>query len=286
MTDLLPCPPFITIPGLPNFRDLGGYRTSQATTIRRGIIYRSSEPSQLTSGGVIELQKLGITHVYDLRSRPEIERAGVRSVREWEGAERVFAPVFKDEDYSPEAIALRFRHYGMEGPDVSLCHSSVPGPFLGSLLISCMCQVKQSTETVPTPIIRRRLSNYPFSKTQGFVQAYRAILEAGSAESNPLAPFPKVLTHLASPDPNGPTPILVHCTAGKDRTGVLCALVLGLCGVDDETIAEEYALTDLGLRNRKGEFVEHLLKNPALAGNRAGVERMVGARYVFPDSLR
>ncbi|MEZ4869064.1 MAG: tyrosine-protein phosphatase [Caldilineaceae bacterium] len=38
-------------------------------------------------------------------------------------------------------------------------------------------------------------------------------------------------------------PVLVHCTAGKDRTGVITALMLGLAGVDHATIAEDYALT-------------------------------------------
>jgi protein-tyrosine phosphatase len=34
-----------------------------------------------------------------------------------------------------------------------------------------------------------------------------------------------------------------HCAAGKDRTGVLAAIVLGLVGVDDESIADDYHAT-------------------------------------------
>jgi protein tyrosine/serine phosphatase len=34
-----------------------------------------------------------------------------------------------------------------------------------------------------------------------------------------------------------------HCAAGKDRTGVISALLLGLLGVDDELIVSDYALT-------------------------------------------
>lgn len=38
-------------------------------------------------------------------------------------------------------------------------------------------------------------------------------------------------------------PTLVHCVAGKDRTGVVIALLHSLCGVPDEHIAADYALT-------------------------------------------
>jgi protein tyrosine/serine phosphatase len=35
-------------------------------------------------------------------------------------------------------------------------------------------------------------------------------------------------------------PVVVHCVAGKDRTGVIIALTLALLGVDDETIADDF----------------------------------------------
>ncbi|MDR1970597.1 MAG: tyrosine-protein phosphatase [Treponema sp.] len=34
-----------------------------------------------------------------------------------------------------------------------------------------------------------------------------------------------------------------HCAAGKDRTGLIAALILGLCGVAEEDIIADYALT-------------------------------------------
>ncbi|MDR3476274.1 MAG: tyrosine-protein phosphatase [Devosia sp.] len=37
--------------------------------------------------------------------------------------------------------------------------------------------------------------------------------------------------------------VLFHCTAGKDRTGIIAALLLALGGVDRETIGADYALT-------------------------------------------
>ncbi|KAK1770726.1 protein-tyrosine phosphatase [Phialemonium atrogriseum] len=40
--------------------------------------------------------------------------------------------------------------------------------------------------------------------------------------------------------------VLFHCTGGKDRTGVMSALILDLMGVPAEQIAQEYALTRIG----------------------------------------
>lgn len=39
-------------------------------------------------------------------------------------------------------------------------------------------------------------------------------------------------------------PAVVHCAAGKDRTGVTIALLLRTLGVSDEVIVADYALTD------------------------------------------
>jgi protein tyrosine/serine phosphatase len=39
-------------------------------------------------------------------------------------------------------------------------------------------------------------------------------------------------------------PVLIHCAAGKDRTGVLAALTHRLAGVHDDDIAEDYLLTN------------------------------------------
>ena len=39
-------------------------------------------------------------------------------------------------------------------------------------------------------------------------------------------------------------PLVIHCTAGKDRTGFACALILHALGVSDDLIAEDYLLTN------------------------------------------
>ena len=42
---------------------------------------------------------------------------------------------------------------------------------------------------------------------------------------------------------NASGPALIHCAAGKDRTGVSVALLLRLCGIDRDAVLAEYALT-------------------------------------------
>jgi protein-tyrosine phosphatase len=41
------------------------------------------------------------------------------------------------------------------------------------------------------------------------------------------------------------TPVLVHCAAGKDRTGIAVAVLLAAAGVDEDDIAADYAATGL-----------------------------------------
>jgi hypothetical protein len=55
-----------------------------------------------------------------------------------------------------------------------------------------------------------------------------------------VAGIGKALRIIADPDA---APVVVHCVAGKDRTGVVCALTLSLLGVPDEDIAADYALS-------------------------------------------
>ena len=40
-------------------------------------------------------------------------------------------------------------------------------------------------------------------------------------------------------------PAMLNCAHGKDRTGVVCALVLGCLGRSKEYIAEEYAKSEV-----------------------------------------
>lgn len=62
-----------------------------------------------------------------------------------------------------------------------------------------------------------------------------------------------VLTTLAAAD----GPAVYHCAAGKDRTGVVSAVLLGVLGVPDEVIVADYAATKENL----DAIVERLMAN-------------------------
>lgn len=76
---------------------------------------------------------------------------------------------------------------------------------------------------------------------KGFAKGYMVILESGKRLIGNV--FRYMIKELSIHQRNS---IIIHCTAGKDRTGIFIMILLGLCGVDDEIIAREYELTNLG----------------------------------------
>jgi protein-tyrosine phosphatase len=64
------------------------------------------------------------------------------------------------------------------------------------------------------------------------IYAY-VVEERGAAISDAIRP-------LCGPDA---FPALVHCSAGKDRTGIVIAMILAVLGVPDDIIAADYALS-------------------------------------------
>jgi protein tyrosine/serine phosphatase len=80
-------------------------------------------------------------------------------------------------------------------------------------------------------------------------EGYHQLLEFGRDA------FVTALRRLAEPDG---TPSLVHCSAGKDRTGVLVAMLLDAAGVSRDAIVADYAATDL----RMARVLERLAAMP------------------------
>ncbi|OZJ06640.1 hypothetical protein BZG36_00355 [Bifiguratus adelaidae] len=180
---------WINVKGVKNVRDLGGWSIlssngRRTAHIRPRMVFRGGELGSVAPEGVKTLLALRVKALFDLRSDQEIASMPPRAIP---GVCRIHTPVFKDMDYSPEMLAIRWQHY--------------------------------------------------FNGPEGFAKAYQAIYTKGTQAY--ITIFRYILDH---PEDN----IMVHCTAGKDRTGVFGMLLLGLCGVDDAVICEEYFSTTQG----------------------------------------
>jgi protein tyrosine/serine phosphatase len=112
-----------------------------------------------------------------------------------------------------------------------------------------------------------RHSNY-YDPMKGFHLAYREIL-AKASES-----FRNVFLHLR--DRPGDA-IVVHCTAGKDRTGVFCMLVQLLMGVAEDTIARDYELTTVGLKPEIQRIMSTIDSLPDVESE--AMRHMLSSRY-------
>ena len=87
--------------------------------------------------------------------------------------------------------------------------------------------------------------------------------------------------------------LLIHCTAGKDRTGVGAMLIEGALGIPDETIRTDYLLsnealdTSLSQSDDDGNKVKALRLQPANEDNVRAIFQVVHDEYgSWPEYLR
>jgi protein-tyrosine phosphatase len=77
---------------------------------------------------------------------------------------------------------------------------------------------------------------------------------------NYVTEHPEVIRKIVTEILESDTPVLYHCTAGKDRTGMITALILTVLRFDKETIVNDYLLSN----NYREKLVGQRLR---LAGN-------------------
>jgi len=236
--DDLPTPPFLHVQGVPNFRDLGGYACLPPSTasasdgkiyaLRRELLYRCAHPTHLTPKGAQYLtQTLHVHDMYDLRSAPEITRLAVTVANSANDAYPLANPNTGCIDDYPSLT----RHF------TPVYRSEDYGPVA--------LATKLAWYTAEHSVDQER--GYSFS--EGFVKAYRDIATHG------VPAYTAMFRHLLNRPED---PLVFHCTAGKDRTGVFGSMILKLVGVDDETICWEYALTEPGLGEWRAQFIERI----------------------------
>lgn len=181
-----------------NFRDLGGYKTSDGRSVKKGIFYRSAHLTNLSQEDIDTLKKLNIKHIFDYRNDDEAEK---NPSTEIENIKNIRIPALKmpstesDEFDSVEAMIDEFFEKGM-----------------------AYNRMKESYYQLP-------VNN----------ESYKNLIN--------LVKDPNML------------PILSHCTAGKDRTGVGCSIILMLLGVPREDIIKEYLKSEDYVKEFIGEFL-------------------------------
>lgn len=171
----------LALQGASNFRDLGGYKTTDGRTTRWRHIFRSNHLGQLTADDVAIIRALGVRSAFDFRGREERE-AGVCVVN-----------------------GITVHSLPIEPTVVAALRAEIAG---GTL-----------TAPVALELMRESYRNYVRHNTQTFRSLFGHLLEDRA-------------------------PLVIHCTAGKDRTGFASALILHALGVPDEIIAEDYLLTN------------------------------------------
>ena len=77
-------------------------------------------------------------------------------------------------------------------------------------------------------------------------------------------------------------PVVVHCTAGKDRTGIVVAMLLDILGVDHEVIVADYHVTS----GEHGADPRAHPQRPGVPGQRAGRRADVDLRVASGDDAR
>lgn len=104
-----------SVDGISNFRDLGNWviqnprypqktGPTERTLVRPGLIYRCANTNDITENGVKALQQLNIRKVFDLRSAVECQVNGTPEGLANAGIERVYNPVFEQQDASPQGL--------------------------------------------------------------------------------------------------------------------------------------------------------------------------------------
>lgn len=174
----------VPLQGNGNFRDIGGYATTDGRTVRKGVVFRSGSLDELSEDDVPVLQSLGVCAIADLRREPE--RAEVTP--SWFAASGIAVTRLP--------IGTRVAHL----------------------------------KSIATRMLAGEITDFD---ADDMIDIYTTLLTHYPAE------FGQVVRVIARAD--GAT--VVHCTAGKDRTGVAIALLLSFLGVDDETVADDYALS-------------------------------------------
>ena len=206
---------WIELDGAVNARDVGGLPTVDGRTTREGVLLRTDNLQDLSQRDVeLLVEQLRLRTVVDLRSHGEAHLAGPTPLDGTSVVTRRFSLIPEWDgapDDTPEADRV----------DVD---RAVEQAILDD------DQVEQALPTLSDFSSRAQRREDPTDLADHY-SGY--VVQAGENVG-------RALQVLADPE-SGTT--LVHCAAGKDRTGVVIALALSLVGVTREAVVADYLLS-------------------------------------------
>jgi hypothetical protein len=197
------------------------------------------------------------------------------------GIDRTFTPVYTREDYSPVALARKLQWYTSANlPDKNYSEGFVNayrdiatyGAKGGSYAIIIRQALKGAENQAKNPILGRRRRPTSAVPDLDFLIKYQDgvdgdILKGAADTAVPSATAANGVTTTdpttgntatAAPDRKSDGGLIFHCTAGKDRTGVLASVLLYLLRVPMDAICWEYAITEPGLGSWRDLFIERI----------------------------
>ena len=253
----------LPIGGVRNIRDLGGYPTQGGgvTAFRRFI--RSEAPRALKDSDINFLKAYGVTMTIDFRGDGEIERLP-NSLAEVAGIKYCRCVTFdKQVAFSSEGVNAGEGGTAPEGgaaPESSVVSESGATSEGGAASESdkateggATSEAGKATEggTAPVDGTEPADGKPPEKPTvDAFVDWGEKYVEIVTNSSHWVR---DTLRLMAASD----GAVLFNCATGKDRTGIIAALLLGIAGVAEYDIVADYCVSELYLR----ELYEELLAN-------------------------
>ncbi len=106
------------------------------------------------------------------------------------------------------------------------------------------------SENVGDSNYMKNMSKY--MKSDSFLVSFYTVLTPYKDRYTPL--FDSLIAN------KNASPMLFHCTAGKDRTGIAAAFILYALGVNEETIFDDYEATNYYRRNENAKAIAQMTK--------------------------